>query len=136
MDLKIYLADNSQLLVAAWAIAFGDSPNIIATKSDYFDIEADAMVSPANSFGYMDGGLDRAIRYELGESIEKRVQNMIVEKYHGELPIGSAEIVLTDHPKWPHLIVAPTMRVPQDVSATINAYLSFRAILLAIKKWT
>ena len=29
----------------------------------------------------------------------------------------------------PYLISAPTMRVPEDVSDTVNAYLAFRAVL-------
>lgn len=30
-----------------------------------------------------------------------------------------------------YLISAPTMRVPEDVSDTVNAYLAFRAVLRA-----
>ena len=91
------------------------------------------MVSPANSFGIMDGGLDLAIRDQLGPVVERRVQNVIREKHHGELPIGSAEIVATGDSRWPHLVCAPTMRVPENVSRTIHAYWAFRAILLAVK---
>ena len=44
----------------------------------------------------MDGGLDLAIRNELGFAIEQKVQEVIVQKYHGELPVGCAEIVDTN----------------------------------------
>lgn len=30
-----------------------------------------------------------------------------------------------------YLISAPTMRVPEDIPNTVNAYLTFRAIILA-----
>lgn len=130
---KIYLIDQSPALIAAWQQAFADQPTVDILCDDYFAQPADAMVSPANSFGIMDGGLDRVIRYELGFAVEQRVQQRIQDDYHGELPVGSAVIVSTDHAQWPWLIAAPTMRVPEDVSHTLNAYLAFRAVLLAIK---
>ena len=59
---------------------------------------------------------------------------MIVERHHGELPIGVAELVETGDARWPVLVVAPTMRVPESVAQTLNAYLAFRAVLLACKR--
>lgn len=93
------------------------------------------MVSPANSFGIMDGGLDLAIRDELGFEVERKLQDVIVEKHHGELPVGSAEIVETKHRHWRYLVAAPTMRVPEPIQFTINAYLAFRAILVAVENF-
>lgn len=130
---KIYLIDESPTLIAAWKHAFEDNPIIEIIQDDYFVQPADAMVSPANSFGIMDGGLDRVIRYELGFTVEHRIQQQIQDQYLGELPVGSAVIVPTDHLQWSWLIAAPTMRVPEDVSDTLNAYLAFRAVLLTIK---
>lgn len=129
---KIYLIDANQPLVEAWRQVFKDIDIVETLCCDFFEHEADAMVSPANSFGIMDGGLDLAIRHELGFHVEKRVQTTIVQNFHGELPIGSALIVETDHSRWPHLIAAPTMRVPMNVAGTLNAYLAFRALLLEI----
>ncbi|HEY5946157.1 MAG TPA: macro domain-containing protein, partial [Kofleriaceae bacterium] len=82
-----------------------------------------------------DGGLDLAIRDVLGLEVQRRVQARIVERHHGELPIGCAEIVETGDPRWPMLVAAPTMRVPESVSTTVNAYLAFRAILLVVRAW-
>ena len=81
----------------------------------------------------MDGGLDLALRDELGFAVERKIQDVIVEKYHGELPVGCAEIVETNHARWRYMIAAPTMRVPEPIPFTINAYLAFRAILVAIE---
>jgi O-acetyl-ADP-ribose deacetylase (regulator of RNase III) len=130
---KILLVDQGVPLVRAWNEVFRNVEIVEANAADYFDTPADAMVSPANSFGIMDGGIDLAIRDQLGLEVERRVQNVIREKHHGELPIGCAEIVPTNHSRWPHLVFAPTMRVPEDVSRTIHAYWAFRAILLAVK---
>ena len=133
---KIYLIDLDDKLVDEWKHQFKPyTPVIEAQSCDYFDRPADCMVSPANSFGYMDGGLDKAITYELGQQVQSNLQTAIVQQHHGELPIGSAVIVETGSDKWPYLAAAPTMRIPEDISNTTNAYLAFRAILLAIAKF-
>src|SRR5262249_32572586 len=131
---RILLIDNSVQLVRAWNEVFRDVEIVEASASDYFDHPADAMVSPANSFGIMDGGLDLAIREQLGVEVERRVRKVIEEKHHGEMPIGCAEIVATDNSRWPFLVSAPTMRVPEDISRTVHAYWAFRAILLAVQR--
>lgn len=60
---------------------------------------------------------------------------MIVERHHGEIPVGSAELFDTNDERWPVLAaIAPTMRVPESVSHTLDAYLAFRAALLACKR--
>jgi O-acetyl-ADP-ribose deacetylase (regulator of RNase III) len=132
---RILLIDHHAPLVRAWRDAFEDLERFEIVEGDYFATPADAMVSPANSFAIMDGGLDLAIRGELGLEVQRRAQKLIVERHHGELPIGAAEIVPTDHERWPFLVVAPTMRVPESIAGTLNAYHAFRAVLLAIARW-
>ena len=131
---KILLKDLNWRLVEAWSDAFADIPSVSVSDDDFFSEPADAVVSPANSFGFMDGGLDLLIRSTL-DGIEASVQSMIVAKHHGELPVGSAEIVPTSHPRWPYLVCAPTMRVPENISRSLNAYLAFRAALLAVARF-
>ena len=132
---SIILIDRNKHLVTAWQECFAEHDEVEAVQGDFFARPADAMVSPANSFGIMDGGLDRAIRDRLGHGVEKRVRDRIRDAHHGELPIGWAEIVETQHAEWPYLICAPTMRFPEKIDWTVNAYLAFRAILLAIKRF-
>lgn len=129
---KIYLIDNQPQLVEAWKRSFALFTDVQPLLGDYFQQPADAMVSPANSFGIMDGGLDLAIRDQLGYSVQSRIQTVIMEKYYGELPIGIAEIVETSHEKWKYMVAAPTMRIPESVAYSINAYLAFRAILVSV----
>jgi O-acetyl-ADP-ribose deacetylase (regulator of RNase III) len=83
----------------------------------------------------MDGGLDAAIRDRLGHQVQSRVQEMILANYHGEMPVGAAEVVLTGNSDWPHLVVGPTMRVPEPAGTTLNAYHAFRACLLAVVRF-
>ncbi|WHI49671.1 macro domain-containing protein [Microbulbifer sp. MLAF003] len=130
---KIYLIDRSKDLVEAWRQVFEGIDIFEVVEGDYFSISADAMVSPANSFGIMDGGLDLPIRNTLGFEVEERLQERIKSDFHGELPVGAAIIVPTSNDSWPYLIAAPTMRVPEDISTTLNAYHAFRAILNSVQ---
>src|SRR3977135_2172649 len=100
--MRILLVDRTASLVRAWRDAFSDRDDVEVIEGDYFERPADAMVSPANSFGIMDGGLDAAIRDVLGFAVQQRVQRMIIEKHQGELPVGCAEIVETGDNRWPH----------------------------------
>jgi O-acetyl-ADP-ribose deacetylase (regulator of RNase III) len=129
-----HLVDHDTRLVAAWTEDFRDHPEIEPRCDDFFAVEADAMVSPANSFGIMDGGLDAAIRDRLGASAERNVREAIEREYHGELPVGAALVVPSGDGRWPWLVCAPTMRVPEDVARSLNAYLAFRAVLLAVRR--
>ncbi|MDJ0841443.1 MAG: macro domain-containing protein [Acidobacteriota bacterium] len=132
---KILLVDRSLLLVSAWRNVFRSVSRIKVHEGDFFQWDADAMVSPANSFGIMDGGLDLPIREHLGFSVQKDLQKIIVDQYHGELPVGCAIVVSTSHKRWPYLVSAPTMRVPESVAYTLNPYYAFRAALLAVRRF-
>ena len=132
---KLYLIDSKPELCDKWRQVFSSYPEVEVLTGDYFQQSADAIVSPANSFGIMDGGLDLAIRNELGFQVETDIQEVILNKYHGEMPIGSAEIINTNHNKWSFIIAAPTMRIPENIAFTLNAYNAFRAILIAIYRF-
>lgn len=132
---KLYLIDSKSELCDKWRQVFSSYPEVEVLSGDYFQQSADAIVSPANSFGIMDGGLDLAIRNELGFQVETDIQKVILNKYHGEMPIGSAEIISTSHDRWSYIIAAPTMRIPENVAFTLNTYIAFRAILIAINSF-
>jgi O-acetyl-ADP-ribose deacetylase (regulator of RNase III) len=132
---KLYLIDSKPELCEKWRKVFSSYPEVVVLTGDYFQQSADAIVSPANSFGIMDGGLDLAIRYELGFQVETDIQEVILNKYHGEMPIGTAEIININHDRWSYMIAAPTMRVPEKIAFTLNAYNAFRAILIAINNF-
>lgn len=132
---KLYLIDSKPELCEKWEQVFSCYPEVKILKGDYFQQSADAIVSPANSFGIMDGGLDLAIRNELGFQVESDIQEVILSKYHGEMPIGNAEIINTNHDGWSYMVAAPTMRIPENVAYTLNAYIAFRAILIAINSF-
>jgi O-acetyl-ADP-ribose deacetylase (regulator of RNase III) len=91
-------------------------------------------VSPANSFGFIDGGIDLAYSLRFGWSVQERLRQRLRPEHDGELPVGQAIIVPTDHADIPFVISAPTMRIPMDVSTTVNAYLAFRAAIRAARE--
>ena len=78
---KLYLIDSKSELCDKWRQVFSSYPEVEVFTGDYFQQSADAIVSPANSFGIMDGGLDLAIRNELGFQVETDIQEVILNKY-------------------------------------------------------
>ncbi len=93
-------------------------------KGDITKVNADAIVNPANSYGWMGGGSAGAIKKAGGEEIEKEV----VEK--APLEIGRA--VATTAGKLPHkaVIHAPTMTSPAEKAMDYNVAMSVRGALL------
>ena len=131
--MKIILAAVDEPLAEAWKDACSDLDFVTVHHGSILDLKCDAVVSPANSFGFMDGGIDALYSHHFGWSVQDRLQRLIRERHHGELLVGTAEIVDTDNSQIPFLIAAPTMRVPMILSDSANAYLASRAVLLLIK---
>ncbi len=130
--MKVVLSDIAKPLVDMWRTYFDGYPGVTITWGSIFDVDCDALVSPANSFGFMDGGLDLLISKAFGWHVQERLQEIIRNKHHGELLVGAAEIVPSNNRKMPWVICAPTMRVPMPVLGTINAYLATRAVFLLV----
>jgi O-acetyl-ADP-ribose deacetylase (regulator of RNase III) len=131
--MHLNLVDTNEEVIAAWHQVFADVPQVTVHHGSIFDYPADALVSPANSFGYMNGGLDFAISKHLGWHLEKDLQQIIRDKYYGELLIGQAEILPTGHAQFPYLIAAPTMRTPMTITRGPNVYQAMKAILVLLR---
>ena len=131
--MKIVLADLQTEVIQAWQAVAKEIKCVELCHGSIFDVQCDALVSPANSFGFMDGGMDMAISQFFGWHVQERLQKLIKTKHHGELLVGTAEIVETNHPKIPYVISAPTMRVPMILKDTASVYLAIRAVLLLVK---
>ncbi len=132
---KYHLRDRGSDLTAAWARYFTGVTDVDVATGDIFEVPADAVVSPANCFGFMDGGIDRVYSERLGWHLQDRLRDEIGRNWDGELPIGLAIILETGHADVPYLVSAPTMRAPVSVANTLNAYLSFRAVLRAVARF-
>lgn len=131
--LRIVLRALSYELVDAWKKHFAGIDAVEASQGSILTVTGDAIVSPANSFGYMDGSLDLIYSQHFGWGVEERLRARLLAEYDGELPVGQAVIVPTQHAQIPWLISAPTMRVPMKIAETVNAYLAFRAVLQCVR---
>ena len=134
--MNIILTSVEPGLADAWERWCGDLPFVSVHRGSIFDLSCDAVVSPANSFGFMDGGIDMLYTQHFGWGVQERLQEAIREDHAGELLVGAAEIVETEDPDLPFLIAAPTMRVPTILRDTVNPYLAARAALLLATRGT
>jgi O-acetyl-ADP-ribose deacetylase (regulator of RNase III) len=133
--MRLFLRDRNQQLCDAWHSVFANDAAVEISCGEIFEgPSADAVVSPANSFGFMDGGIDLAYAEHFGWELETRLKAKLKSEHYGELPVGQAVIVETNNARIPFMISAPTMRLPTNVANTPNAYLALRAALVAAKQ--
>lgn len=132
--MKLILRDRNQGMVDAWKSQFRGVPDVEIGCGDIFDVKADAIVSPANSFGFMNGGIDLAYSKRFGWGLQAKLQKHLFDLYDGELPVGDAVCIAIDNdPDFKYLISAPTMRVPMNIVGTVNAYLAMRGVLRIVR---
>lgn len=136
MSLRVVLSAVSPSLAAAFRTHCGELPGVDVVEGSILDLSVDAVVSPANSFGFMDGGLDALYARRFGVEVVDRVRRCIAERHHGELVVGQADVVETGDGAIPWLVVAPTMRVPMVLRDSVNPYLAARAALLLATRGT
>ncbi|GBE81763.1 macro domain-like protein [Sparassis crispa] len=125
---------------------------VIEGKFNGIDAEklrCDCIVSPANSFGIMDGGFDLELsRYLKGTgdmwSLTNHCQAYIRETWHGFVPPGSCTLVpLPDDVAGPNnawhirvVAMVPTMRTPEDVSWHQDIiYSCMWSLLVQLEHW-
>lgn len=137
--MKITLCDINYQLVREWGIAFNDISNDkveVVCQDIFLDPEAkfDAIVSPSNSYGYLDGGIDLVFSKHFGWQVQERLQAKIALLPMKELLVGESLVVSTGNKYIPNIISSPTMRIGMNVSDTVNAYLAFKSTLIAAKQ--
>jgi O-acetyl-ADP-ribose deacetylase (regulator of RNase III) len=115
--MKLHLVDINAALVSSWRTAFAAFPDVDIQHRDIFSVAQHCLVSPANSHGFMDGGIDDQYRRFFGAQIEQTVQRAIHQRPEQMLPVGASLVVRTNHSRIPWLIVAPTMEMPEAVPA-------------------
>jgi O-acetyl-ADP-ribose deacetylase (regulator of RNase III) len=99
------------------------------------NLNIDIIISPANSFANMGGGIDLILK-QIFPNVDKKVHAQInklqlakTSTGNSYLPIGQCIIVPTGDKRCPNLISAPTMFLPKNIKGTDNVYLAFLAIL-------
>jgi O-acetyl-ADP-ribose deacetylase (regulator of RNase III) len=128
------LCDRSTEMVHAWKQFFSDDSGVKVVNQNILTLPVDALAVPANAFGFTDGGVDLAISQEVFDwGLQEKLRGVIERDHAGELLIGQALVLPTGSARLRYVVVAPTMRVPADVSDTVNAYLAMRAVLRAVE---
>jgi O-acetyl-ADP-ribose deacetylase (regulator of RNase III) len=126
---SIVLCSRNADMTQAWHDIADVRDGIEVYEGTILAVGADAIVSPANSFGLMRGGID-AVYARTWPSIEQRVRSAVLAFHGGELPVGEAVVVATGgvRPAW--LFSAPTMREPgtELPRGTVHPYLAARAV--------
>ena len=131
-QLRVSLCDRSPEVARTFADLFQGADGVEVIEGDLLNLDCNALVSPANSFGFMDGGIDQAIDRFYAGAAQRAVMGRIADRFYGELPVGAATVIGMASRRFPFLVVAPTMRVPGDVRGTLNAYLAMRAAMAAV----
>lgn len=97
--------------------------DIKVVRGSILEVEADAIVNPANSRGLMGGGVAGVIKRFGGEEIEREA----VEK--SPIPVGSAVLTTAGKLKFKGVIHAPTMEEPAMPSSEEKVKKATRAAL-------
>jgi O-acetyl-ADP-ribose deacetylase (regulator of RNase III) len=131
-EMKIYLLSRSSVATSNWNKCFDKEPNIKVVCSDFIQFmqstKVECVVSPANSFGLMDGGYDEAITAWFGNQLQKRVQQYIIDELRGEQIVGTSFIIKAGKDNQ-YLIHTPTMRIPNKILDSQVIYSCMRSCL-------
>ena len=132
---KLILVDPEAGLCDAWQECFEGLAGVTVVHGQFESLsDYDCMVSAANSFGLMDGGVDLAIIRYFGLELMDAVQDRIIKEFRGEQPVGTSFVIETGHPRHPWLAHTPTMRVPMPITRTDNVYQAMWAMMLAVER--
>lgn len=106
--LKVIVADHNKSVLQALK---DYDPTFEWHEGDPLAFDIDAVVSPANTAGIMNGGYDAVLRRFFGNTLEYRVRMSLKEN---PIAVGEARAIQTVNQKIKWLIVAPTVRVATD----------------------
>ena len=128
--MKVLVADNDERVYQA----FKDyEPDFEVEFGNPMAYDIDAIVSPANTWGLLDGGFDASIRRVFGEWGQVNIKKAILER--GGIKIGEAIVVKTYHRQISRIVVAPTMTHLSEKGgdASMAYTVAFSAVIAAKK---
>ena len=128
--MKVVVADQNKLALQALKDYV---PTFEWHEGDPLAYEIDAVVSPANTAGIMNGGYDATLRRHFGNTLEYRVRMSIKEK---PIAVGEARAIQTVDPKVKWLIVSPTVSIAADGLSgheSVSYAAAYRSVLAANK---
>ncbi|MPV61421.1 hypothetical protein GD416_34640 [Burkholderia sp. BE24] len=95
MPLSIILSAPDGRLEGAWRREFASMMDVVISGCSILDVECDALVGPAKSFGFMDGGIDAVYSAHFGWNLQFKLRRRIFDDHDGELLVGAAQLVET-----------------------------------------
>lgn len=113
LPFELHFVDIEPEFIATISHETKDIPNVFCHHADILDVAECCVVSPANSFGDMDGGIDKVYKSYFGDSIQDKVQDYIREYSPNGIAVGDTAIIATYNKRVPWLLVAPTMSIPR-----------------------
>ncbi len=132
---NIFLLSCDEVMKKAWDHYFHEEDKVRVECNDFerfidsFD-ENTAIVSPANSYGFMDGGYDAAITAYFGSELEELVQQRIFADFLGEQPPGTGLLIDIPNCRNMKLIHIPTMKLPEPILDSRIIYHCMRTALI------
>jgi len=126
--MRLVLFDRDERKAAYLLRSFYDCFEVTVATGDFSTLMGD-LVSPANCFGFMDGGIDDAYRLYFGNGLQNTVQHIIKSTYGGEMLVGQAFRVPLDNHPFTGVIIAPTMRVPGPIEDPNAVFMAARAAM-------
>lgn len=135
--MRVILCAFDKALYEAWRASLAKMEALPAAAGVFVDVhigditalETTAVVSPANSYGYMRGGVDLAYTRRFGQGLEDALRRRIAALPGGILPVGEALVVETGDAAIPYLISAPTMTTPMRLTDGAPVFASARAAM-------
>jgi len=88
--LRLHFVDTDGDVVDELRRAFTGAGDITCAAGDILLVAHHALVSPANSYGFMDGGIDAAYSAFFGPQVQAAVQEAINRRPEGYLPVGAS----------------------------------------------
>ena len=128
IDMELHLVDINRELVTAWQEEFVDFSDVHIHEGNILEFAKNTLVSPANGYGFMDGGVDRIYTDFFGVKPQEEIQKKIALRPEGYLPVGTAVFVKTGNEWIPYMISAPTMIGPEAVRLE-NCFFAMSAML-------
>lgn len=134
--MKIYLIERDYRKLK-YLEAYFNNENVNFVNDEFENFiknnKVQCVVSPANSFGLMDGSYDLALTNWYGNQLQERVQQYIIDNFYGEQPIGTSFIIKTNKDNQ-YLIHTPTMRTPEEIVDPRIIYSCMRMTLIVAKQ--
>lgn len=125
--MRLTLVDADADVANAIRLAFATRREVTVLHGDLISVAENTVVSPANAYGLMDGGIDAAYAAAIPR-VQDLVRDAIACRPEGYLPLGAALLVAVQHARIQYVLATTTTPFVEAVTSD-NAYRAMRALL-------